>query len=176
MRPLMATVSAPSSYLRVLILALLVLVLGCGNTNQRKLRTYIEQNHPFEVQWKRADPWPTESEKELIDSVIIDTGSKIVRENRGALEVRSTSLDDLAISKLQQELLDSGLFELRSHPSLVMVDVGFTEISISCNRVNFDLRLFDGEISDPPEWSQIKADVVSKVIAAINELTSAELN
>ena len=75
----MATVSPLSSYLRVLILALPVLVLGCGNTDQIKLRTYIEQNHPFEVRWKRADPQRTESEEELIDSVIVDTGSKIVR-------------------------------------------------------------------------------------------------
>lgn len=172
----MTTVSLLSSYLRVLILALPVLLLGCGNTDQRKLRTFIEQNHPFEVRWKRADPSPTESEKELIDSVIIDTGSRIVREKRGALVVRSIPLDDIAISELRQELLDSGLFELKLRPSLVLVDVGFTEISISCNRVDFELSLHDSEFSAPPEWIQSKADVVSKVIAAFNELTSAESN
>jgi hypothetical protein len=159
-----------------LILALPIFVLGCENTDQRKLRKYIEQNHPFEVRWKRADPRPIESEEELIDSVIIDTGSKIVKENRDVLVVRSIPLDDVAISKLKRDLLDSGLFELTLHPSLVRAGSGFTEISISCNRVTFELRSYDRESTDPPELIQNTVDVVSKITAAIQELSSAESN
>jgi hypothetical protein len=172
----MPTVSLLPLYLRVLILALPILVLGCGNTDQRKLRMHIEQNHPFEVRWKRADPRPIESEEELIDSVIIDTGSKIVKEKRDVLVVRSIPLDDVAISKLKRELLDSGLFELKLHPSLVLTGSGFTEIAISCNRVDFELRLYDRESTDPPELIQNTVDVVSKITAAIQELSSAESN
>lgn len=137
---------------------------------------HIEQNHPFEVRWKRADPRPIESEGELIDSVIIDTGSKIVKEKRDVLVVRSIPLDDVAISKLKRDLLDSGFFEHKVHPSLVLAGSGVTEISISCNRVDFELRLYDRESTDPPELIQNKVDVVSKITAAIQELSSAASN
>ena len=137
---------------------------------------HIEQNHPFEVRWMRADRRSMDSEGELINNVLIDTGSKIVKEKRDALVVRSILLDDVAISKLKRELLDSGLFELKLHPSLVLTGSGFTEISISCNRVTFELRSYDHESTDPPELIQNTVDVVSKITAAIQELSSAESN
>ena len=148
----MTTVSPPQLCFRVYLIALPLLILGCANRDQKNLRMFIEQNQPFEVHWSRADRRPSESEEELIDSMTIDTGSKIVREKRGALVIRSTSLDDESISKLKRELLDSGFFELKLHPSLVQTGSGFTEISISCNRVTFELRSYDHESTDPPEF------------------------
>jgi hypothetical protein len=172
----MTTVSPPQLCFRVCLIALPLLILGCANRDQNNLRMFIEQNQPFEVHWSRADRRPSESEEELIDSMTIDTGSKIVREKRGALVIRSTPLDDESISKLKRELLDSGFFELKLHPTLVMVDVGFTEISVSCNKVTFELRSYDRESTDPPELIQDKVDVFSRVTAAIRELSSAVSN
>jgi hypothetical protein len=170
----MPTVSPLQLCFKVCLLALPLLILGCANRDQKNLRMFIEQNQPFQVQWSRADRRPPESEEESINNLLIDTGSKIVREKRDALVVRSIPLDDIAISKLKQELLDSGLFELKLNPSLVLTGSGFTEISISCNQVNFELRLYDHESTDPPELIHDKVNIVSKVTAAIKELSSAE--
>ncbi|MCU0718405.1 MAG: hypothetical protein MUC83_01780 [Pirellula sp.] len=167
----MCTEAPLPRYFRVLILALPALVIGCANTDQKTLRRYIEQNQPFEVRWMRAERWLIESEEDLINIVQIDTGAKIVRLKRDSLIVRTIPIDYAAISKLKLDLFGSGLFELESHPSLVAVDVGFTEISISCNRVTFELRSYDLESTDPPELIHNKVDVVSKVTAAIQELS-----
>jgi hypothetical protein len=125
----MPTVSPLQLCFKVCLLALPLLILGCANRDQKNLRMFIEQNQPFQVQWSRADRRPPESEEESINNLLIDTGSKIVREKRDAF---------------------------------------------ACNQVNFELRLYDHESTDPPELIHDKVNIVSKVTAAIKELSSAE--